>query len=118
MEIRRKKRQQRTKLVAAIVILSAILIALLLLAWIVTPPKICGLWSVDGVTKYRFFDDTRGAMILPHGEFAFTYTIHGDRISIDFADEHLIDAEYEFTLERNTLVFKDSVAEYVMTRED
>lgn len=120
---KKKAKQKRLLLlggsVTVLIAISLIIMLIVLLCKGCSAGKteIYGMWSIDGVTKYEFIDDTNGAMVLPHGNFAFTYALNENIISIDFTDEHLIDSEYEFTLTGDKLIFKNEVAEYVMTRE-
>ncbi len=113
---RNRKRQQQLVVAGAVLILLIIFIV-----------KGCssssdgsgleGLWSIDGVTKYQFIDDKNGAMVLSHESFEFTYKLKDGLIYIDFADDNVIDSEYEYVLEGKKLIFKNDAAEYVMKRE-
>lgn len=63
-----------------------------------------GLWTVDGVTSYRFERGGKGAMELPDRDFAFTYTVENGVLSIDFKDEMATDAQYSYSVSDDTLV--------------
>ncbi len=89
--------------------------------WFLTTDQnpLLGLWSVDGVTKYRFEQDSRGDLVLPTADYPFTYTIEDGVIHIDFKNDTLTDASYEFILDGDTLTLDDcaSTAQYTLTRD-
>ena len=62
-----------------------------------------GTWEFDGTTTYSFDGSGSGAMELPSISYDFTYTIDGNKLMIDYANESVRDSEYEFTVDGNTL---------------
>lgn len=65
--------------------------------------KFEGLWDIDGNTKYQFDGKGNGKLIIPLGEYAFSYTITDNIISIDFENEESEDSQYEYVLSNNKL---------------
>lgn len=63
-----------------------------------------GLWTVDGVTSYRFERGGKGAMELPSANYAFKYTVQDGVLSIDFEDEAARDNSYTYSVSDTTLV--------------
>ena len=64
---------------------------------------LAGTWEFDGTTTYSFDGSGSGAMELPSISYDFTYTIDGNKLMIDYANESVRDSEYEFTVDGNTL---------------
>ena len=64
---------------------------------------LAGTWDFDGTTTYEFDGNETGAMELPSISYDFTYTIDGNKLMIDYANESVRDSEYEFTVDGNTL---------------
>ena len=64
---------------------------------------LAGTWDFDGTTIYFFDGSGSGAMELPSISYDFTYTIDGNKLMIDYANESVRDSEYEFTVDGNTL---------------
>ena len=64
---------------------------------------LAGTWEFDGTTTYSFDGSGSGTMELPSISYDFTYTIDGNKLMIDYANESVRDSEYEFTVDGNTL---------------
>ena len=62
-----------------------------------------GTWEFDGTTTYSFDGSGSGAMELPSISYDFAYTIDGNKLMIDYANESVRDSEYEFTVDGNPL---------------
>jgi len=67
-----------------------------------TDPLI-GKWDMDGVTAYEFLENGTGNLLLPSFEYAFTYVIEEETISLEFADENVKDAVYQFAVQADVL---------------
>lgn len=59
-----------------------------------TDLDITGTWTLDGVTSYRFDGDGTGALLLPESEYAFTYRLEGEALTIDFESVRAHDGTY------------------------
>ena len=64
---------------------------------------LAGTWEFDGTTTYSFDGSGSSAMELPSISYDFTYTIDGNKLMIDYANESVRDSEYELTVDGNTL---------------
>lgn len=65
--------------------------------------EITGSWTVDGYTGYRFEEDGTGALVLPEKEYAFSYTLEDDQLSIDFESSRASDGTYTVIVEADAL---------------
>ena len=92
-------------LCGAIAALAGIIVGIILLAKGYTggTNAIAGTWKFDGTTTYSFDGSGSGAMELPSISYDFTYTIDGNKLMIDYANESVRDSEYEFTVDGNPL---------------
>lgn len=104
---RLRKQRQRKQLQVAIGILFLLIVAsAIMLAIIHRQSPIEGTWYMDEVTAYEFRSGGKGAMILPSAEYAFTYSITDNNLSIDFEYEGAKDAQYIFTIDGNILTLE------------
>ena len=62
-----------------------------------------GTYSYDNNTKYVFNGKGKGSLKIQEGEYKYTYVIDGSKLSIDFKNEDLYDATYEYQLDGDTL---------------
>ena len=80
-----------------------------------------GRWDLDGATVYEFKADGKGALILTTMTFEFTYTVDGNNVSIDFADDRASDAKYEFVIDNDLLMLTggpaDSHGQHILKRD-
>lgn len=105
---RTAKKRNRCRLLG----ISAAVLAIILLAiLIIVVAKSCssgtnvlsGTWALDGTTAYQFDGNGKGAMVLHAVSYDFTYTIDGNKLVIDYKNESVHDATYEFTVDGDTL---------------
>ena len=68
--------------------------------------EICGTWTTDGVTIYKFNKNNSGSLILPLNKYEFTYKIADDNLEIDFKSKKAKDAKYKYSFEKNQLVLE------------
>lgn len=102
-----KKRRQRRLLGISAAVLAIILLVVL----IIVIARSCstgtnvlsGTWALDGTTVYQFDGNGKGAMVLHAVSYDFTYTIDGNKLVIDYRNESVHDATYEFTVDGDTL---------------
>ncbi len=88
----RKKRKRRG--IWALTALALTLAVLLGLAWSLSKDPLRGKWRFDDVTAYQFDGNGEGRLLLPEKQYAFSYTVEGDTLSLDFADENARDFTY------------------------
>ena len=69
-----------------------------------TDLDITGTWTLDGVTSYRFDGDGTGALLLPESEYAFTYRLEGEALTIDFESVRAHDGTYRAGMEGDRLI--------------
>ena len=102
---KKKQTQRRMVLCGAIAALAVIIVGIILLAKGCSggTDALAGTWEFDGTTTYSFDGSGSGAMELPSISYDFTYTIAGNKLMIDYANESVRDSEYEFTVDGNTL---------------
>lgn len=117
-------RNQPWLAVALVVLLAVLLVAALVigLKGCSSTPSIEGRWDLDGATVYEFYPEGKGALVLTTMKFEFTYTIDGDKVSIDFADERASDAAYEFAVEDDLLMLTGgpdgAQTQYILKRDN
>ena len=102
---KKKQTQRRMVLCGAIAALAVIIVGIILLAKGCSggTDALAGTWEFDGTTTYSFDGSGSGTMELPSISYDFTYTIDGNKLMIDYANESVRDSEYEFTVDGNTL---------------
>ncbi len=120
-----KKRKLKKK---SIIILLAILILIMLAIFMpsvikknkTNNPKrtIIGTWTTDGVTKYRFDKNNKGALIVSLGEYEFTYKIEDDKLDIDFKNERATDAKYTYKFEEDILILDGENGTFTFKKYD
>ena len=84
------------------------------------PKKILGSWTTDGVTIYHFDDDDTGYLRTSLKDYVFTYSIVGNKLYINFADEGSTDSDYSILIKDNTLELKGinkTSGEYTLTKQ-
>lgn len=64
---------------------------------------IVGTWSVDERTSLKFMDNGKGALILTDKEYAFTYKIKDDQLSLNFSSSRANDGTYTASVSGDTL---------------
>lgn len=65
--------------------------------------QLVGTWSVDGITFLEFDEDHGGSLILPDKDYAFHYTLNGDQLALNFADNRVSDVTYTVSAEGDDL---------------
>lgn len=65
-----------------------------------------GSWEHSGYT-YKFNDDNTGAYMFYTTEMKFTYEDKGDKVSIKY-ENATVPSEFEYRIEGNKLIIKDS----------
>lgn len=80
---------------------------------------VLGVWTLDGVTSYQFNNDDTGALITDAEDFFFYYSVEGNILYLEFADENVSGAEYACYLDGNTLYFDDTATQqtYILTKQ-
>ncbi len=63
-----------------------------------------GIWELDNNTKYSFDGKGSGELILSMDNYAFSYLIKDDILSIDFSISTAKDSKYKYSIEGDTLV--------------
>ena len=110
----RRRRRRRLILWSAAAVLLVLALALTVLLW---PRGPVGWWDVDEYTSYRFRRNGAGTLLVPAGEYDFTWTEEDGELTIDFADEAATDAEYRFTREKGVLTLtRPDGRSYPMTK--
>ncbi len=115
-----KLKEDKRKMAATIATAAAIVIVIALFCFGFSAERsLHGLWSVDGVTKYRFEKDGVGALVVPAADYPFTYKVEDDVVYIDFNNPSLHDATYYFKVKGAELTLDDynSAAIYTLTKE-
>ena len=64
---------------------------------------IIGTWSVDERTSLNFGESSKGKLILPDEDYAFSYKIEGDQLSLDFVSSKATDGTYTASVSGDTL---------------
>lgn len=110
---RKKKKSILPKLIILILIIAIAVCCIIFIPKIIDNSKqnklenkIIDSWTTDGYTVYEFYKDNKGALVLPIGNYNFSYKIEGNKISIDFENEESIDSDYEFSFEDEKLILK------------
>ena len=100
---KKKQTQRRMVLCGAISALAVIIVGIILLAKGCSggTDALAGTWEFDGTTTYSFDGSGSGAMELPSISYDFTYTIDGNKLMIDYANESVRDSEIQFSIFNN-----------------
>lgn len=102
---------------AATAVLVTLIIVLIVMLISNRSDKLKGLWKLDVITSYEFDGKGEGRLIVS-GDFVFTYTIDGDKVSIDFKNSAARDITYTFKVEGDTLTLTEEYGkEFVLTRQ-
>lgn len=72
----------------------------------ITDSALVGTWGYDEYTRYEFASDGSGQMLLDDTSYPFAYSIDGDQLYLDFADDTVTDATYTFTTVDNQLTLE------------
>ena len=67
-----------------------------------------GTWNYDDVTRYTFDGEGSGALLLPLGNYEFTYVVAEGSLSLDFADESAMDRSYMYSVSDGELILTGS----------
>ena len=103
----------RRKIAVWIAILAVILIILVAGVFFMvrglrqSSPSIKGTWSYDEVTIYTFDDEGHGSLVLPLGNYEFSYVLEDDVLQLDFVDESIIDRRYNYSIAEDELILTD-----------
>ena len=117
-----KKRKLKTKNILILLIILILIMLAIFMPSIIkkntnNPKKtIIGTWTTDGVTKYRFDKNNKGALIVSLGEYEFTYKIEDDKLDIDFKNERAKDAKYTYTFEDDKLILEGENGKFTFER--
>ena len=90
-------------LCGAIAALAVIIVGIILLAKGCSggTDALAGTWEFNGTTTYSFDGSGSGTMELPSISYDFTYTIDGNKLMIDYANESVRDSEIHFSIINN-----------------
>lgn len=77
---------------------------------------IIGEWTTDGVTIYKFNEDTTGSLKVSLGEYDFDYKIEDNKLYIDFKNEKSEDSEYTYSISKDKLTLKGKNGEFEFKR--
>lgn len=125
----RRKKQKRQRIRKTVSVLAAVLALAGLITGVALLTKgnssgrlLVGTWVYDENTVYRFGEDGRGCMEIGDGDFAYTYTVKGNEVSLDFEQVALHDCTYTFKVKGNTLTLVGGEGtvggEYELRRSD
>ena len=73
---------------------------------------IIGTWSVDDSTGLSFGENNKGKLIIPDEEYAFSYKLDKDQLTLDFVSSKATDGTYTASLSGDTLTLtggKDTI---------
>ena len=65
--------------------------------------SIIGTWAADENTGLSFDEDNKGKLIIPDEDYAFSYKIDGDQLSLDFVSSKATDGTYTASVSGDTL---------------
>lgn len=121
---RRRRRSRRPQLIFMVGVCSVILMIISLVMIVYscsTRNPLVGKWSLDRMTSYVFYEDGKGALVVPRGRYSFNYTMGDGLLTIDFQDENAQDALYEYEQDGDTLTLiggnQDVRGTYVLQRQ-
>lgn len=84
--------------------------------------ELCGSWSPDSITVYKFDGKGSGSLNLPENSYPFTYEIKDNSLKIDFESESARDITYSFTVKGGKLslvsVEKGKEITYLLTKKN
>lgn len=106
----RRKRIQRRRRILFTSILILVITLIIILCFVIFKPKsnnnlsaLNGVWKYDEYTQYEFNENGEGCMCLDEVHYKYTYSISGDKLTLDFADDAVHDCEYKFSVEGSQL---------------
>ena len=112
----RRKRIQRQRRILFTSILILVITLIIILCFVIFKPKtnknfgeLNGVWKYDEYTQYEFNKNGEGCMCLDEVRYKYTYSISGDKLTLDFADDAVHDCTYSYAVNENklTLVGED-----------
>ena len=118
-----EKDQKKRKKWTLKILLAAGLVLAIVIVLLCGKSPLKGKWDLDGVTSYVFYNNGKGALVLPTAEYEFRYTIEEDVLVIDYTDEQVKDARYTYSIDGNKLTLNGGNATtqgefvYVKTRK-
>lgn len=62
-----------------------------------------GIWRYDETTSYQFDGKERGMLMVSDAQYSFRYFTGDGRLKLDFEDEKIGSAEYDFFIEEENL---------------
>lgn len=104
--IKKKKQKQHRMLIggaSALLVVIIIIIILIVKGCSGATDALAGTWNFDSNTTYEFDGKGSGAMVLSLANYDFTYEIKDNQLYIDFSNESVHDATYEFSVKGDTL---------------
>ena len=69
-----------------------------------TAKDLAGIWTIDGITSYRFREDGTGALLLPEHKYPFSFTIEENELTLDFNAAKIGRAFFTAALENGKLI--------------
>ena len=82
----------------------------------VTAEELAGSWTIDGVTDLKFNKDGSGALSVPARQFAFSWKLEDDRLSLSFEDSAVRDVVYDVSKKGLTIVISEDGTSYTLKR--
>lgn len=116
----KRKMQRKKRLRAALTGFAAVLLIVLIVLVVKScsaDTSLAGTWRIDDTTVYVFDGKGNGVMHTSLSEYAFTYTIEGNTLTIDFASDAATDTAYQYTIKGNTLTFERGGETYKLTKD-
>lgn len=106
----RRKRIQRQRRILLATILILVVTLIIILCFIIFKPKtnknfseLNGVWKYDEYTQYEFNENGEGCMCLDEVHYKYTYSVSGNKVTLDFADDAVHDCTYSYTVNENKL---------------
>ncbi len=116
MEENKKTVKIKKKPLIIVITLVAILIVLVILLF-ANRNTLKGRWTTDNVTVYEFKSGNTGSLILPLGEYKFTYKTNKNKLYIDFENEKSEDSEYEYHFDHGKLILKGTNGTFTFEKQ-
>ena len=70
---------------------------------VIEDPALTGTWLYGEKAEYSFQSNGKGNIKLEHDSYTFTYEVNDGILMIDYTDEALSDARYQYSVESGTL---------------